>query len=237
MRNRASLLALIALASCAIANACVAVTLRGADGPPAQAPEPRAGDRWMYRATDGYGNKVAWQEAYEVTSVKPDAIEVKVAVTGAGVNHTRTEIWSAPGVMLQGAIYEDETRRFDPAWIRYKYPMASGDKWSQDIRDPSREPGPYGPMQSRVTVGGYESVKTPAGTFNAIKLRYFLRLDDETFWRYPTECDYYVWYAPELGVMVRAEKRSRWVEKGRTSATANFGQRAIYELVSFSRGG
>jgi hypothetical protein len=92
-------------------------------------------------------------------------------------------------------------------------------------------------MQSRVTVGGYESVKTPAGTFNAIKLRYFLRLDDETFWRYPTECDYYVWYAPELGVMVRAEKRSRWVEKGRTSATANFGQRAIYQLVSFSRGG
>jgi hypothetical protein len=37
--------------------------------------------------------------------------------------------------------------------------------------------------------------------------------------------------------MVRAEKRSRWVEKGRTSATANFGQRAIYQLVSFSRGG
>jgi hypothetical protein len=113
--------------------------------------------------------------------------------------------------------------------------MAPGDKWSQDIRDPNQQPGPYGPMQSKVTVGGYERVTTPAGAFDAIKIRYFLRLDDETFWRYPTECDYFVWYAPELGVMVREEKKSHWLEKGRTSATANFGQRAIYQLVSYTR--
>src|SRR5689334_10173403 len=237
MRTHTLPSAVVALALYALALHCAAATLRGAAGPAAQAPTPQVGDRWTYRATDGYRNAIAWQEAYEVTSVAPDSIEVKVVVTGAGVNHTRTEIWSAPGVMLQGAIYEDETRRFEPGWIRYKFPMATGDKWSQELRQPNQQPGPYGPMQSTVTVGGYESVKTPAGTFNALKIRYFLRLDDETFWRYPTECDYYVWYAPDLGVMVREEKRSHWTEKGRTSATGNFGQRAIYQLVSFTRGG
>jgi hypothetical protein len=211
-------------------------SLRGAAGPAAQAPQPRVGDRWVYRATDGYRNEIAWQETYEVTSVAPDAINVKVNVKGAGVDHTRTEIWSGPGVMTQGAILEAETRRFEPGWIRYRYPMATGDSWSQSIRNPETQPGPYGPMQSKVTVGGYEKVTTPAGTYNAIKLRYFLRMDDETFWHLPTEADYYVWYAPELGVLVREEKRSRTIQKGHNAGSANFGTRAIYQLVSFTRG-
>jgi len=228
----------IALACAAMALPVAAATLRGADGPPAQVPQLHVGDRWTYQASDGYRKQVTWQETYEIASVTPDAITVKVAVKGAGVDHTRTEIWSAPGVMVQGAIYETETRKFDPPWIRYKFPMKPGDSWSQQIRDPNKEPGPYGPIQSKVTVGGYEEVKTPAGTFNAIKLRYFLRLDDETFWRFPTECNYVVWYAPDPGVMVRAEKRSDWREKGGTGKgqVANFGQRAVYQLVSFTRG-
>jgi hypothetical protein len=231
------IVALVALAlPCA---ASIAQTLRGADGPAATAPTPRVGDRWVYHATDGYRKAVAWDETYEVAAIGSEGITVKVGVAGKDLSHTRTEIWSAPGVLAQGAIYEAETRRFDPPWIRYKYPMATGDTWSQSIRDPGRETGPYGPLQSKVTVGGYEQVKTPAGTFNALKLRYFVRLDDETFWRYPTECDYFVWYAPELGVPVRVQKRSSWREKGRSAAGAsanNFGQRAIYELVSFKRG-
>jgi len=221
----------------AAASTAQCANLRGAAGPAAQAPQPHVGDRWVYRATDGFRNQVAWEETYEVTSVAPDAINVKVSVKGAGVDHTRTEIWSAPGVMTQGAILEAETRRFEPAWIRYKYPMATGDSWSQSIRNPDTQPGPYGPMQSKVTVGGYEKVNTPAGTYNAIKLRYFLRLDDETFWHMPTEADYYVWYAPELGVLVREEKRSRTVQKGHNAGSANFGTRAIYQLASFTRGG
>lgn len=233
-----SLLQAVALFTLAVSTT-PAQTLRGADGPAASAPTPRVGDRWVYHATDGYRGAMTWNETYEVASIAPDAITVKVSVAGKDINHTRTEIWSAPGVLVQGAIYEAETRRFDPPWIRYKYPMATGDSWSQSIREPGREPGPYGALQSKVNVGGYEQVRTPAGTFNALKLRYFVRLDDETFWRYPTECDYFVWYAPELGVPVKVQKRSTWREKGRSAvgATAsNSGQRAIYQLVSFTRG-
>jgi hypothetical protein len=233
--------AIQAIAVLSLVLACATTTaqsLRGADGPPAAAPTPHVGDRWVYRATDGYRKATAWNETYDVASIGAEGITVKVTVVGKDLNYTRTEVWSAPGVLVQGAIYEAETRRFDPPWIRYKYPMATGDSWSQSIRDPGREPGPYGPLQSKVTVGGYEHVSTPAGSFNALKLRFFVRLDDETFWRYPTECDYFVWYAPELGVPVKVQKRSSWREKGRSAVgEGNFGQRAIYELVSFTRGG
>ena len=239
MKTRLSTRAVVLVVLALLSATATAQTLRGADGPAAPAPSPRVGDRWVYHATDGYRGATVWNETYDVASIGADGITVKVTVSGKDVDYTRTEIWSAPGVLAQGAIYEAETRRFDPPWIRYKYPMATGDTWSQSIRDPGREAGPYGPLQSKVTVGGYEQIKTPAGTFNALKLRYFLRLDDETFWRYPTECDYFVWYAPELGVPVKVQKRSSWREKGRSSAGAvasNFGQRAIYQLVSFTRG-
>jgi hypothetical protein len=36
-----------------------------------------------------------------------------------------------------------------------------------------------------------------------------MRLDDETFWRYATTCNYAVWYAPAVrGVVARSDVRS-----------------------------
>ena len=73
--------------------------------------------------------------------------------------------------------------------IRFKYPLTQGETWSQSIRNLNPPPGPYGPIQREVTVGGYETVTTPAGTYNALKMRIVMQLDDETFWRYPTQAN------------------------------------------------
>ncbi|HVO90401.1 MAG TPA: hypothetical protein VMV45_17830 [Casimicrobiaceae bacterium] len=45
-----------------------------------------------------------------------------------------------------------------------------------------------------------------------------------------------VWYAPSLGVMVRQQKRSSWMQKGYRNQGANFGQQTVYEFVSYTRG-
>src|SRR5439155_1227837 len=124
----------------------------------------------------------------------------------------------------------------DPALIRYKYPMTGGATWSESVRDLNKPPGPYGPIRVHATVGGYETVSTPAGSFDAIKLRYLIQLDDETFWRYPTQCDYVVWYAPSIGAMVREQKRSYYIERSVESAPQVPGQNAVIELTSFTRG-
>jgi hypothetical protein len=62
-----------------------------------------------------------------------------------------------------------------------------------------------------------------------------IRLDDETISQYPTQCDYLVWYAPSVGAVVREQRRSHSLQKGRSSPGMP-GQRAIYELTSFTPG-
>ena len=215
---------------------CGTVAITGAPGPAVEAPTLRVGDRWVYHAVDGYRQKIVWDETHEVTAIGADGITVNVTVAGSTMNFARTEVWSAPGVVRSGAIYEVETDRFDPALIRYRYPMTTGATWSQSVRDLNKPPTPYGPIRVHVTVGGYETVSTPAGTFDAIKLRYLIQLDDETFWRYPTQCDYVVWYAPSVGAAVREQKRSYYIEKSVESAPEVPGQNAVYELTSFTRG-
>jgi hypothetical protein len=83
-----------------------------------------------------------------------------------------------------------------------------------------------------------ERVTTPAGTFDAIRMRVVMQLDDETFWRFPTECDYVVWYAPAVGAAVREERRSQWRDKsGQGSFIYHPGQNEVIELVSWRRAG
>lgn len=215
---------------------CGTAPISGAAGPAVEGPALRVGARWVYHAVDGYRQKIVWDETREITAVGADGITVKVTSTGGGMNFARTEAWTAPGVVRSGAIYEVETDRFDPPLIRYKYPMESGMTWSQSVRDLNKPPTPYGPIRVTATVGGYESVTTPAGTFDAIKIRYLIQLDDETFWRFPTQCDYVLWYAPSVGAPVREQRRSYYLEKSVEAAPQVPGQNAVYELTSFTRG-
>ena len=215
---------------------CGTVPIAGAPGPAVEAPTLRVGDRWVYHGIDGYRTKVVWDETYAVTAVGTDGIRVEVTDIGPTMNFTRNEVWAAPGVVRSGAIYEAESDRFDPPFIRYQYPLTTGATWSQAVRDLNKPPGPYGPIRVNATVGGYESVSTPAGTFDAIKIRYLIQLDDETFWRYPTQCDYVVWYAPAVGAAVREQRRSYYIEKSVESSPGVPGQNAIIELTSFTRG-
>jgi hypothetical protein len=220
-----------------LVNACGTIDVGGSAGPPAPAPDYRVGDRWVYHVVDGYRAKIIWDETHEITAIGPDGITVAVTARGSTFNVDRVEKWSKPGVVLQGAVYEDETNRFDPALIRYQFPLVPGERWDQRMIDLDKPPAPYGGITRHVSVGGYQKITTPAGTFDAIGLRVIMQMDDETFWRYPTECNYLVWYAPAVGASVREEKTSQWRDKGGQDASGYHpGQNAIVELTSFTRG-
>jgi hypothetical protein len=61
-------------------------------------------------------------------------------------------------------------------------------------------------------------------------------VDDATFWRYATQCNYLVWYAPEVGAMVREEQRSYYREKEGMEGVTVPGQYAVIELVTYTSG-
>jgi len=142
MQRRMLLLRAATGAACALLVAgCGSPPIAGASGPTIAAPTAHVGDRWVYHATEGYRDKIEWEEVHEIARVAPDGIAVEVTLKGDGIDYARTELWSQPGTVREGAIYEAETRKLDPPLIRYKYPMSTGDRWSQQVRDLNQEPG------------------------------------------------------------------------------------------------
>jgi hypothetical protein len=63
-----------------------------------------------------------------------------------------------------------------------------------------------------------------------------MRLDDETFWRWATECNYEIWWAPAVGASVREVKMASYLERGDARDAARFrSQNTVLELTSFKR--
>ena len=220
----------IVLAGCATLEGGVA-------GPPVAAPALHVGDRWTYHAREGFRSGVEWDETHEVTAAGADGITVRVTLAGPTVSGSRTETWTTPGAVTTGSLMDIETRRFNVPLQRYVFPLMPGQTWNQwvdDFNESTRKPGQ---INRYVRVGGWETVSTPAGTFEALRLRIFMRLDDEEFWRGPTQCNYLVWYAPSVGATVREEKSAEYWEKGDRfdGMGAVRAQNTLMQLVSYRR--
>jgi hypothetical protein len=205
---------LVALAGCA------ALDSPGSGGPVVDAPSYRIGDRWIYRAADGFRAPVRWEETREVIAIGADGITVRITQLGPTVNSSRTEQWAAPGIVRVGALFDDETRRFATPLKRYEFPLVPGKRWDQFVDNFNEATNKSGQINHYVRVGDWESVTTPAGTFPAIRLRVLTRLDDDEFWRWATECNYLIAYSPEVRGIVREDKEAQ----------------ATLELVSFTPG-
>jgi hypothetical protein len=230
MDRRSFLLATPAM----LATGCVSVG--GAAGPAAPAPTYRVGDRWVYQCADGFRVRVQWTETHEVTAV--DATGIAVRVTGQGeVEFQRVELLSSPGVVKIGAAYDpDETRTFDPPMTRFEFPLTPGAQWSQQLRNLN----PANELQSNISrfvkVGGYETVTSPAGTFNAITMRTFMSVDDNNPFRWPTQCNYVTWWAEAPGNVVRMTKYATYLEKGDSiDAMQVRAQNTTIELAAYTR--
>ena len=222
--------ALVALAGCA------GTLGSGGSGPPAEAPAYRVGDRWVYHGDDGFRVKTEWDETHEIAAIGAEGITARITLKG-GLDLTRTELWSAPGQVKIGAIYDNTTRRFEDPLQRYDFPLAPGRVWNQWDWNYNEFTNERGQINRYVNVSGWEKVTTPAGTFDALKMQVIMRLDDETFWRWPTTCNYAVWYAPAAKAVVREERNAQYVEKSGEHGGATIrAQYGVVELVSYSPG-
>jgi hypothetical protein len=229
---------LVACAALAGLAGCAGLDSPGDGGPVVEAPAYRVGDRWVYSATDGFYSPVRWEETREVVAIAPDGITVRVTQKGPTVDTARTEQWAAPGQVRAGALFDDETRRFATPLRRYEYPLVPGKTWNQWVDNYNESTQKEGQINRHVRVGGWEKVSTPAGDYDVLRLRVLTRLDDDEFWRWPTECNYLIAYAPAVRGIVREDKEAQYREKGdaNDSLTVMRSQHAVLELVSFTSG-
>ena len=228
-----------AVSLAALTAGCVGIDQRGdLQGPSAAPPSLAVGARWTYRGSEGFRAPLEWEETHEVTAVGADGISVRVTLKGDRVDFERHELLSSPGVVRTGALMDIETRRFTTPLERFRFPLAPGETWNQWVGNFNERTRKAGEINRYVRVGGWEKVSTPAGVFDAIRMRVLMRLDDDEFWRYPTTCNYVIWYAPAVGAPVREEKEAEYFERGeeRDGNGAIRAQHTLLELTSYSPG-
>jgi hypothetical protein len=206
-------LAAAALAGLLFASCATPIDSAGDPATAIAAPTYRVGDQWVYRVRDGFANPQVFEETFTVTTVAANSASVRVTFDGPGGRFERTEHWIAPGKLVQGALFDVETRRFGEPLERFRFPLQAGASWSQFVRNYNELAQREGVINYYARVGGRESITTPAGTFDAVRLRVVMRLDDEETWRYGTDCNYTVWYAPAVKGVVREVRRADYMEK------------------------
>jgi hypothetical protein len=169
--------------------------------------------------------------------VGAQGITVRITKKGTDADLVRTEQWAAPGLVQVGAVFADETRRFATPLKRYEFPLTVRQTWTQWVDQFNEATEKQGQINHFVRVTGRTQVTTAAGTFDALELHVLMQLDDDEFWRWPTRCDYVVWYAPGVRNVVRESKAAQYLEKGGgeflLSVRTQFG---TLELVSFTAG-
>jgi hypothetical protein len=225
------------IAATAALAGCAGLESAGS-GPAAEAPAYRVGDRWTYQVQDGFRSPERWEETLAISAIGAEGISARITQKGPSRDIARAELWSAPGLVKIGAVFDNETRRFVTPLERYRFPLAGGGVWSQFVDGYNEATRLSGQMNRYVRVRGWEKVTTPAGTFDALAMHVVMHLDDEEFWRNATDCNYTVWYAPAVRGVVREEKRAQYLEKGGTNDmfARIWTQNAVVELLSFTPG-
>ncbi|GIK86013.1 MAG: hypothetical protein BroJett026_14940 [Betaproteobacteria bacterium] len=204
----------------------------------AEAPAYRVGDRWTYRVDQQFRAAADTTDELRIVSIGPEGIVARATSRGGPVDFERTERWPAPGLVLQGAMMDVESRRFAQPLQRFRFPLRAGERWNQWVDQVNETSGTRGPVNRYVAVQRSERVATPAGTFDAVRMSVIMRLDDETPFRYATELSHLVWYAPAVRGVVREERRGEYREKGsgRDGLAYVPAQREIVELLAFAPG-
>jgi hypothetical protein len=228
-RLAAALACFVLLAGCASAP----FPFESAPVPTAEAPAYAVGDRWVYRIHSNFRNVADVEETHTIASLGADGIGVQVTVKGAQIDLARSERWVAPGQVAQGAMMDVETRRFAQPLERFRYPMGPGVAWNQWVQQTNETQRTSGVVNYYARVQGTARITTPAGTFDTLRLSVIMQLDDETPFRWPTECSYLVWYAPAVKAVVREERRATWREKTSSlDAMTVTAQSEVVELVA-----
>ncbi len=217
-----------------------ALPLAGNPFAPVEPAKLAAGDTFVYRHSDGYGNLPPSQVTYRVDDVSGDRIVMSVTPESPREGYARTEIYTRNGNWLRRPLRSHNQpldREYASPFPAFDFPLAMGKSWSMQVTSTNPANKQLGEsMTIKGQVIGAERIRVPAGEFDTIKVRRHVYIDDTSGFMnfaYPTHLRETDWYAPALGRVVRSENEAEWRVSGQAPEFSTVrGDWNVYELVS-----
>lgn len=205
----------------------------------AERPELKIGDTWAYQRLDVRTGEKRGAGTHILEALSDERIVVQTkALDRAGREMSGTNSYTRDWNLTEVKAGDTVSFTARPAWGYYKFPLEVGQQWEANFATTSLSRTASGVKgtgertsrwQWKVRVEGVESVTVPAGTFDALKLRYegnFDTTDGPRRWSGTrTET---LWYAPAVKRHVKFEHETRT-----TSAVGSSYDHERVELLSF----
>ena len=160
------------------------------------------GDKWNYQVIDRWKGEVVRNYAFQVKSIEPDGNWFS---TGGA-------LFDPAGRIRKTVLGNGDTREFSPHPARWWPGMKIGDtlQHQYEIKNTSPNGSSWtNRVQSEARVVKRESVRVPAGAFDALRVEIKGKAEGVGRPGYGTFSTTF-WYVPELHTMVASEEESYW---------------------------
>jgi len=182
------------------------------------APVWKVGDKWTYRADNG------WEWTVETISIEKDFyVNVWLMPEGGSKGEWKQfyekKNMNCVKVIKDGKEDKEERNRLKK---RYDFPLYEGKKWSLNYSSYSHSRHQYYDCFEEFLVGGFEDVEVPAGKFRAIKVKVKFTVLEQ-----PRNLMgiYHYWWSPDVKAIIKEQKEMADVWRK--------AEYMKYELISF----
>ncbi len=177
-------------------------------GEPVPGPEIRAGDAWTYAVYDGYRGTRKGSARVTVQQITPQGVVTQMDSDGGPATRTFTPEWNPHTLELP----EDRIADFTPPFPAFAFPLEDSKRWSATVIAVESRSGRRYAVHVSARVAGRETIQTPAGTFDAIRVDRSVYLDNHEWWRSGTRWYQSEWYAPAVSRSVRYQDYSEYTD-------------------------
>jgi len=168
-----------------------------------QAPRVSVGDQWVAEVVDHQDAALNYRAERTVTDVGPDRIFTSVRTLGK--DYVRVVEYTGEWALVATHLRSGATTSYAPVLPYLNFPLKPGKSWEARVLETDAE-GNQRLHEVRARVESWETVRVPAGTFNA--LRVVLTDDISKDGVLVQQGEDVSWYAPEAQRTVKTEETS-----------------------------
>jgi clan AA aspartic protease (TIGR02281 family) len=171
-------------------------------------PNSKVGDAYILEYLNLDNPKSSYSIERKVIAIDEGTITVAAKNVKSKTGKVRTLQFTSEGNLLSSRNPDGSGFDYAPPLKYFAFPLSPGKTWQQRSRETNIQTGAVREHTVSATVGDWEEMSVPAGTFRALKITLQTELRDPSTGETSTGTDI-SWYAPDVHRSVRSEMLSR----------------------------